>query len=82
MVAGYGTPTVHKKLGIAQPPRKPLSPYYRFILEMRPIIVAKYPDLSPHELMKTIAKQWNNVDLKQREKYEIEFKKEQVQMQF
>lgn len=78
IIAGFRSPTVHELLGIVSPPPRPLSPYYRYLLEIRPIVIAQNPELGPRELIKSIANLWNNVDLKKREKYENAFRSEQV----
>lgn len=77
-IAGYKA-NVEERIGIPDKPRKPLTPYFRFMKEIRPSFVAKNPDLKQVDIIKGIAKIWNEeIDQKKKDKLQEDFKKEQV----
>lgn len=63
-------------------PKKPLTPYFRFMRDIRPTIVASDPKLSANDLVKTMAIKWETVDEKQKKKYQEEYKQDQVNFNY
>lgn len=59
-------------------PKKPLTPYFKYLQIMRPNIIAKFPNYTTTEVVKAIAQQWANetADYKQElhKKYNLEYK--------
>lgn len=78
MVAGYKSKTLEERLGMAERPKKPLTPYFRFMRETRPSLLAKNPNLKTGEVVKQMAKQWETVDEKQKQTYQEAYKLEKV----
>lgn len=70
--------TIEKNLGLPISPKKPLTPYFRFLLEVRPEIKANNPKSSFQDITRIAAKKWADVSETKKNKYETEFKKEQV----
>lgn len=59
-------------------PKKPLSPYFRFMSEMRPSVVAAHPQLRLTDVVKAIGLKWQTVDEKQKAAYQEAYKREQM----
>lgn len=43
-------------------PKRPLSPFFLFIQERRPILSAEFSNLSNTELVKAISEEWRNLN--------------------
>lgn len=76
--------SLEEKLGLPAKPKKPSSPYFRFMNEMRPTLQAKNPKLKPTELVVTLSKMWKTVDAVKKEQlsqaYEEDMAKYSVQL--
>ncbi|GAB0093268.1 transcription factor A, mitochondrial [Sergentomyia squamirostris] len=70
--------TVEERIGLPPKPKRPLTPYFRYMKEVRAKVVAANNNLPASEIAKTIAKQWEGVDESKKKKYEEEYKKEQL----
>lgn len=78
ITCGYKSKTLEERLGIPARPKKPLTPYFRFMRDIRATVVASDPKLSANDVVKKMALKWETVDEKQKKKYQDEYKKEQV----
>lgn len=67
---------MEEKLGLPPRPKKPLTPYFRFLAEVRPRVTKENPDLGAIQVVATCAKQWANVDDNLRKKLTDEYMKE------
>lgn len=71
-------PTLEEKLGLPPRPKRPLTPYFRFLKDNRPQIAKEHPSLSSIELMKMCAEKYKAIDNKTKVKYSEEYAKEQL----
>lgn len=67
---------ISRRLGIPEPPKKPLSSYLRFLQEIRPSIQQSAKNVQ--EIPVIAAAQWNKLDANQKQKYTQEYEKEKV----
>lgn len=70
--------SIEEKLGLPAKPKKPSTPYFRFMAEIRPTVQAKNPKLKSTELISTIGKMWNSLDAAKKETYSEGFKDEML----
>jgi len=68
--------SLEKKLGFPLKPKEPLAPYFRFLREMRPQIALEYPNMTNKERVALIAKNWESLTEKEKEKFAIDYKNE------
>lgn len=73
-----GKRTLESRLGLPERPKKPLSPYFRFMSEMRSSVVAAHPQLRLTDVVKAIGVKWQTVDEKKKAAYQEEYKREQI----
>lgn len=57
-------------------PKKPLSPYFRFLVDVRPKVTAENPKLTLTEIAQEIGKRWRSADEQMKKKYAADFAKE------
>lgn len=76
--AGKRTRTLESRLGIPERPKKPLSPYFRFMSEVRPTVVAAHPTLRLQDVVKAIAVKWETVDEARKNQYVEAYKTDQI----
>ncbi|KAB0793076.1 hypothetical protein PPYR_12696 [Photinus pyralis] len=70
---------VHKEakpVEIPKGPKKPLSSYFQFLVETRPILLKQHPDWKQMQVVKQIALNWRNMDTTLKEKYEERYRKD------
>lgn len=60
---------IEQKLGLPVKPAKPLTVFFRYMIEIRPKIAAQNPSLKTTEVTKLIAKMWKSLDETEKEKY-------------
>lgn len=65
-------------MGLPEKPKKPLTPYFRFLKQVRSQVVEKNPKATIPEVIRMVAKQWETVDEATKSKFEEEFKKEKI----
>lgn len=59
-------------------PKRPVNAYIRFLQSIRPALKTKNPKASPTEISKLAAAQWQVLDLANKSKLEVEYKKDQA----
>ncbi|EDW39146.1 GL13929 [Drosophila persimilis] len=69
--------TVEEQVGLPPRPKKPLTPYFRFMREMRPKLIATNPTITTIEVVRQLAKSWVDADTNLKERLQVEFKKDQ-----
>lgn len=81
LVAGISKKTEEllKSLNIPEKPKKPISAYIRFMMDHRPTVVAKHPDLEMTKVAKIIGEDWNKAHSTIKEKYLDQYKAEQAE---
>ncbi|CAG9773914.1 unnamed protein product [Ceutorhynchus assimilis] len=70
---GLKTKAPNESLKIPEKPKKPLTSYFRFLIEKRPIVTKENPSLDNKGIVKTIGEHWKSLAPEQKAKYEIEF---------
>jgi len=70
--------SVEEKLGLPARPKKPLTPYFRFMNEVRPTVQAKNPKLKSTERVALIGKMWKSLDATKKEKFSKGFQDEML----
>lgn len=68
--------STEEKLGLPAKPKRPSTPYFRFMTEIRPTFQAKNPKLKTTEVVAAIGKLWKSLDESKKEKYSKGFKDE------
>jgi hypothetical protein len=75
-ISEVSSKTKKKKVKDPNMPKRPQNAYMHYFNMSRPLFVEKYPDAKPHEICKHAAKEWSNMTVKQKTKYEEKYKKE------
>lgn len=68
--------SIEEKLGLPAKPKRPVSPYFRFMNEVRPTLQTKNPKLKQTEIVAMIAKMWDSMDANKKAKYSQGFSEE------
>lgn len=69
--------TLEEQIGLPPRPKKPLTPYFRFMREMRPKMLASNPSITTIEVVRQLSKNWVNADPKMKERLQSEYKRDQ-----
>ncbi|KAH8316030.1 hypothetical protein KR074_009000 [Drosophila pseudoananassae] len=69
--------TLEEQVGLPPRPKKPLTPYFRFMRDQRPKLIAANPKLSTIEAVRQLSKSWSEADVKLKERLQTEYKKDQ-----
>lgn len=72
----FASKTLADIANVPRPPKKPLTPYFRFLAQSRSKIQAENPKFTVVEITKEIAKRWETVDEGTRQKLQEEYKKD------
>lgn len=68
--------SVEERLGLPTKPKRPTTPYFRFMSEVQPSVRAKNPKLKQTELTSMIGKMWKSMDDTKKQKYAKGYKEE------
>ncbi|XP_042868568.1 transcription factor A, mitochondrial-like isoform X2 [Penaeus japonicus] len=71
-----GKQTVAQELGLPDPPKRPMTPYIRFVNANRQEIKKKYPELSAPQLTIKLASLWNELGLPEKSKWSLLYTKD------
>lgn len=63
------TAHIEEKLGLPAKPKKPIAPFFRYMIEVRASVVAQNPTLKTIEHVALISKMWKSLDAEKSEKY-------------
>lgn len=74
-----GLKTLEEKIGLPPRPKKPLTPYFRFMKDLRPKLQVENPKFSAIDIIKQISKKWETVDPGLKQKLQEEYRKDQQQ---
>ncbi|XP_017084941.2 transcription factor A, mitochondrial isoform X1 [Drosophila eugracilis] len=69
--------TLEEQVGLPPRPKKPLTPYFRFMREQRPKLLASNPKITTIEAVRQLSKNWSDADAQLKERLQAEFKKDQ-----
>lgn len=61
--------SLEERLGLPAKPKRPPSPYFRYMSEMRSSVKAKNPKLKESEVVSLISKMWRSLDANKKEKF-------------
>ncbi|XP_046405972.1 transcription factor A, mitochondrial-like isoform X2 [Ischnura elegans] len=61
---------------LPEKPKKPLTPYFRFMAEMRPELKKSHPDCKVTELVRLLADKWEKFPQETKQKYLEDYKKD------
>lgn len=70
---------MEEKLGLPTKPKKPIAPYFRFVNENRPSVVAKHPKLKSFEINAILGKMWHALDAADKENFTKGYKTELIE---
>lgn len=65
-----------KNLKIPEQPKRPLTPYFRFLIEKRPQMQKQHPNWKLVEIAKQCAEDWKNLSKDVKEKYQQDYNDE------
>ncbi|KAJ8916820.1 hypothetical protein NQ315_005827 [Exocentrus adspersus] len=65
-----------KLLKIPEKPKKPPTPFFKFITEHRVKVAREHPTLKPTDIVKKLAEDWKSVSAELKEKYNVQYKSE------
>lgn len=60
-ICAYTKKSAEEKLGIEKP-KRPLTPFFKFMTQMRPALLAKNPGISSKEAIAWSSKHWQELD--------------------
>jgi len=69
--------TLEEQVGLPPRPKKPLTPYFRFMREQRPKLKASNPQITTIEVVRQLSKNWSDADAQLKERLQAEFKRDQ-----
>ncbi|XP_075238324.1 transcription factor A, mitochondrial-like [Lycorma delicatula] len=64
------------KLNLPVKPKKPLSPFFKFMLQIRPKLKEENPNCSIGEISKKISSRWEKIDPVERSNFEVQYQQE------
>lgn len=72
----FASKTINELAGVAAAPKKPLTPYFRFMKATRAKVQSENPKFGVTDVIKEVAKRWALVDTTTKKKFEDEYKKD------
>jgi transcription factor A, mitochondrial len=72
------TKTVEEKLGLPPRPKKPLTPYFRFLQTVRPAMVKENPNLKAIEVVQRCAQKWTETPDSTKAKLNEDYQKDKI----
>lgn len=67
--------SAEEKLGIDKP-KRPLTPFFKFMAQLRPVLLAKNPGLTSKEAIQWISKHWQQLDAETKQQMGKEYEKD------
>lgn len=74
-VCDYTKKSAESKLGLDKP-KRPLTPFFKFMTQMRPALLAKNPGISSKEAISWTSKHWQELDLETKNQMAKEYEKD------
>lgn len=68
---------VEEKIYIPPKPKRPLTPYFKYMVKTRPELIKEKPNLKFTEIVREMSVRWEKVDPKVKETFMLEYNKEQ-----
>ncbi|KAH8420915.1 hypothetical protein KR222_009461 [Zaprionus bogoriensis] len=69
--------TLEERVGLPPRPKKPLTPYFRFMREQRPQLIAQDPKITTIQIVQELSRKWGTVDAKVKAQLQADYKKDQ-----
>ncbi|XP_023937222.1 transcription factor A, mitochondrial [Bicyclus anynana] len=74
-ICTYTRKSAEEKLGIEKP-KRPLTPFFKFMTQMRPALLAKNPGISSKEAITWTSKHWQQLDSETKSQMNKEYEKD------
>uniref|UniRef100_A0A2A4JEZ8 HMG box domain-containing protein n=1 Tax=Heliothis virescens TaxID=7102 RepID=A0A2A4JEZ8_HELVI len=74
-VCSYTKKSAEERLGLEKP-KRPLTPFFKFMTQMRPALLAKNPGISSKEAISWTSKHWQQLDLETKTQMAKEYEKD------
>ncbi|PZC76429.1 hypothetical protein B5X24_HaOG204668 [Helicoverpa armigera] len=74
-VCSYTRKSAEERLGLEKP-KRPLTPFFKFMTQMRPALLAKNPGISSKEAISWTSKHWQQLDLETKTQMAKEYEKD------
>ncbi|KAL4710916.1 hypothetical protein ACJJTC_002546 [Scirpophaga incertulas] len=74
-VCSYTRKSAEERLGIEKP-KRPLTPFFKFMSQMRPAIIAKNPGITSKEAIEWSSKHWQQLDAETKAQMTKEYEKD------
>ncbi|KAM3965791.1 mitochondrial transcription factor A [Aphomia sociella] len=74
-ICNYTKKSAEEKLGIEKP-KRPLTPYFKFMTQMRPALLAKNPGITSKEAVAWTSKHWQELDAETKTQMVKEYEKD------
>jgi len=75
----FSSKSLEEKLGFPPGPKKPLTPFFRFLGDVRPEVTKNNPKLSAREVVQECAKKWADADESTKQQLQNEYMKDKEQ---
>lgn len=72
---------IEEKLGLPVKPKRPIAPFFQYMIEIRASVVAQHPTLKTSEHVALISKMWRELDATKSEKYYKVYQNESIAYQ-
>lgn len=70
--------SITEQLGIPCPPKRPLTPYIRFLVHSQADLRRKFPDVKYKEVCKKVLHLWQNLSFDEKNEWSLAYKKEKA----
>ncbi|KAI8439903.1 hypothetical protein MSG28_001364 [Choristoneura fumiferana] len=74
-LCSYTKKSAEEKLGIERP-KRPLTPFFKFMTQMRPALLAKNPGITSKEAISWSSKHWQQLDVETKSQMTKEYEKD------
>ncbi|XP_026748062.1 transcription factor A, mitochondrial [Trichoplusia ni] len=74
-VCSYTRKSAEEKLGLEKP-KRPLTPFFKFMTQMRPALLAKNPGISSKDAISWTSKHWQQLDIETKNQMAKEYEKD------
>lgn len=73
--------SLEEKLGLTPRPKKPTTPFFRFIANIKPEVLQQQPNIKPTELAKIAAERWKKIDENSKDDLKKQYEKDLLRYQ-
>uniref|UniRef100_A0A1A9WVQ1 HMG box domain-containing protein n=1 Tax=Glossina brevipalpis TaxID=37001 RepID=A0A1A9WVQ1_9MUSC len=72
------TKSLEEQIGLPPKPKKPLTPYFRFMMENRPKIKIENPKLPPKDIVRLVSKKWESTEPSIKTQFQEKYQKDRL----